>query len=263
MAKAKRKMAKRKAAKSRSAKAKSRRSKKAAPRRQADKSIHAVRFPNESKSYRTARNRLLEAEIGLRREVERVAALRRKLPLGGEIPLDYEFEEMDGDGATRRVRLSELFDDKDTLVIYSYMYSPSMESPCPSCTSILDALDGSDIHINQRVSLAVVAKSPIGRIEDFAQRRGWTELRLLSSEGNTYNHDYQGENDEGSQRPALNVFVRRDGKVHHMFCTELMFAPTDKGQNPRHVDMIWPLWNMFDFTPDGRGGTWQPKLSYG
>jgi len=254
--------AKRKAAKSRSAKAKTKRTKKTASRHQADKSLHAVRFPNESKSYRTARNRLLEAEIGLRREVERVAALRRKLPLGGEIPIDYEFEEMDGDGATRRVRLSELFGDKDTLVIYSYMYSPSMEKPCPSCTSILDALDGSDIHINQRVSLAVVAKSPIGRIEDFAQRRGWTELRLLSSEGTTYNHDYQGENEEGSQRPALNVFVRRDDKVHHMFCTELMFAPTDKGQNPRHVDMIWPLWNMFDFTPNGRGGTWQPKLSY-
>lgn len=249
-------------AKTRRKSAKSRRTKKAAPRAKSAKSLHAVRFPNESKSYRTARNKLLEAEVGLRREVERVAALRRKLPLGGEIPLDYEFEEMSSDGTTRRVRLSELFGDKDTLVVYSYMYSPSMEKPCPSCTSILDALDGSDLHINQRVSLAVVAKSPIARIEDFARRRGWTDLRLLSSEGTTYNRDYQGENEEGSQRPALNVFVRRNGKVHHMFCTELMFAPADKGQNPRHVDMIWPLWNMFDFTPDGRGGTWQPKLSY-
>src|ERR1044071_1425491 len=97
--------AKRNAAKSRKTKPKSRRSKKAAPRPRSN-AFHAVQFPNESKSYRAARNRLLEAEIGLRREVERVAALRRKLPLGGEIPVDYEFEEMNSDGATRRVRLS-------------------------------------------------------------------------------------------------------------------------------------------------------------
>jgi predicted dithiol-disulfide oxidoreductase (DUF899 family) len=138
-----------------------------------------------------------------------------------------------------------------------------MEKPCPSCTSILDALDGSNVHITQRVSLAVVAKSPIARIHEVARSRSWTGLRLLSSAGTTYNHDYQGESAEGSQRPALNVFVRRNGKVHHIYCTELMFAPVDKGQNPRHVDSIWPLWNMFDFTPDGRGATWQPKLSYG
>jgi len=63
--------------------------------------------------------------------------------------------------------------------------------------------------------------------------------------------------------PALNVFVRRNGKVHHIYCTELLFAPEDKGQDARHVDSIWPLWNMFDFTPDARGASWHPKLSYG
>ena len=234
---------------------------KASPRKAA-KALHNVRFPNESAAYRSARNRLLEAEIALRRDTERVAALRRKLPAGGSVPVDYTFQELGSDGAARPVHLSELFGDKDTLVLYSYMYSPSMEKPCPSCTSILDALDGSSIHIAQRVNLAVVAKSPIMRIHEIARSRGWTNLRLLSSGDTTYNHDYQGENAEGAQRPALNVFVRRNGKIHHIYCTELMFAPTDKGQNPRHVDSIWPLWNMFDFTPEGRGATWQPKLSY-
>jgi predicted dithiol-disulfide oxidoreductase (DUF899 family) len=241
---------------------KSRRVKKALPRKVA-KALHNVRFPDESSSYRSARNRLLNAEIALRRETERVAALRRKLPAGGVVPVDYTFDELGSDGAPRQVRMSELFGDKDTLVLYSYMYSPSMEKPCPSCTSILDALDGSSPHITQRVNLAVVAKSPIARIHEVARSRGWTNLRLLSSTGTTYNQDYHGENAEGSQTPALNVFVRRNGKVHHVYCTELMFAPADKGQNPRHVDSIWPLWNMFDFTPDGRGASWQPKLSYG
>src|SRR5262249_15096288 len=63
--------------------------------------------------------------------------------------------------------------------------------------------------------------------------------------------------------PALNGFVRRNGKVHHIYCTELLFAHEDKGQDARHVDSIWPLWNMFDFTPDGPGANWHPKLSYG
>ena len=220
-------------------------------------------FPNESRAYRGARDGLLRAEIDLRRGIERVAALRRKLPAGGAVPVDYAFEEMAADGTVRQVHLSELFGDKDTLCVYSYMYSPAMEKPCPSCTSILDGLDGAAPHIGQRVSLAVVAKSPIARIQDIVRARGWSNLRLLSSAANSYNRDYHGENEKGSQMPALNVFVRRNGKVHHFYCTELLFAPEDKGQNDRHVDLIWPLWNMFDFTPDGRGATWQPKLSYG
>ncbi|HVV62823.1 MAG TPA: DUF899 family protein [Pseudolabrys sp.] len=223
-----------------------------------------VRFPNERGDYRRKRNALLKAEMALRRQVEKVAALRRNLPAGGVVPEDYLFEENAAGlfDSAKKTRLSELFGDKDTLVIYSYMYGPAMEKPCPSCTSILDALDASAGHITQRVSLAVVAKSPIARIRDFARSRGWSRLRFLSSAGNTYNRDYRGETEDGKQLPALNVFVRRGRKIHHYYCTELLFAPTEKGQGPRHVDMIWPIWNMFDYTPDGRGGTWQPKLSY-
>ena len=92
---------------------------------------------------------------------------------------------------------------------------------------------------------------------------GWRNLRLLSSFGNTYNRDYHGENAAGSQLPALNVFTRRGGKIHHAYCTELLFAPGDPGQNGRHVDAIWPLWNLLDYTPDGRGADWYPKLAYG
>ena len=231
--------------------------------------IHNNRFPGESDAYRSARNELLQAEIDLRRNVEAVAALRRKLPLGGKVPQDYVFDEGSPDientsTPAHQTRMSELFSPgKDTLALYSYMYGPAMAAPCTSCTSMLDSLNGAAPHITQRVNLAVVAKSPIERIRTFARERHWRNFRLLSSAGNTYNRDYFGENEKGDQIPSLNIFVRRDGAIHHFFHSELMFAKADPGQNPRHIDMIWPLWNLLDFTPDGRGENWYPKLSYG
>ncbi|HXL85699.1 MAG TPA: DUF899 family protein [Gemmatimonadaceae bacterium] len=227
---------------------------------------HEVRFPGESPSYRAARNRLLDAEIELRRAIESVAAQRRTLPLGGETPENYTFQELVGvDGAEeqRTVRISELFArGMNSLIIYSFMYGPEMARPCPLCTSILDAVNGEAPHVVQRTNLAIVAKSPIKRIREFAAERGWRNLRLLSSEGTTYNRDYQGENSAGDQMPALNVFVRRGEKIYHTYSTELLFAPSEPGQDGRHVDAIWPLWNLFDFTPEGRGEKWSPKLSY-
>ncbi|MGH8688325.1 MAG: DUF899 family protein [Burkholderiales bacterium] len=216
-------------------------------------------FPNETKPYRTARNRLLRAEAALRRQVEKVAALRRKLPAGGKAPQDYLYEEGDPPHA---VRLSQLFGKHDTLAVYSFMYGPKMAAACPMCTAMLDSLDGAAPHVAQRASLVVVARSPIARILEHARARGWRNLRLLSSAGNTYNADYHGENAGGEQLPMLNVFVRRRGAVRHYYATELLFGKPEKGQNPRHVDTIWPLWNLLDFTPEGRGRDWYPDLSY-
>lgn len=222
-------------------------------------SHHTVRFPNESDAYRDARDELLTAEIALKRQIEEVAAQRRRLPLGGEVPEDYEFDEVGGGS----VRLSQLFaDGKDTLMLYSFMYGPEMKAPCVMCTSILDALDGESPHVVQRVNFAVVAKSPAERIEQFARPRGWRNLRLLSSSRNTYNHDYQGEDAKGAQMPSMNVFVRRDGRIHHFWHSELLFSAWERGEDGRHVDLIWPLWNMFDMTPDGRGTHWYPRLRY-
>jgi predicted dithiol-disulfide oxidoreductase (DUF899 family) len=224
-------------------------------------SKHSVRFPGESENYRAARDELLNAEIQLRRDIEAVAVKRRNLPLGGKVE-DYVFEQTSGN-RMQQVRLSELFTEgKDTLIAYSFMYGPKMTQPCVSCTSILDALDGEAPHVIQRINLAVVAKSPIARIMEFATGRGWRNLRLLSSAGNTYNHDYHAESPEGDQWPALNVFVRRDGATHHFYNTELLYVPVEPGQDGRHVDLIWPLWNLFDLTPDGRGEKWYPRLSY-
>ena len=161
------------------------------------------------------------------------------------------------------VRLSELFaDEKNTLIIYSFMFGPKMERARPSCTSILDGLDGETPHVTQRVNFAVVAKSPIEQIMNFAESRGWRNLRLLSSANNTYNRDYHGEDADEDQIPALNVFVKRDGAMYHFYNTELLYAPSEPGRDSRHVDSIWPLWNLFDETPEGRGQDWNPKLVY-
>lgn len=215
-----------------------------------------MQFPNEDRKYRAAREKLLKAEMALRRQVEAVAALRRKLPAGGGVPEDYEF-----DGEQGPVRLSQLFRNGSTLVAYSFMYGPAMAKACPMCTAMLDGLNGNARHVAERTNLVVIAKSPLARIVEHARSRGWSNLRLLSSERNSYNRDYGGETADGSQMPMLNVFVKRRS-VRHFYGTELLYAPAEKGQNARHVDAIWPLWNLLDFTPEGRGRDWYPKLEY-
>ena len=242
--------------------------------------LHTVRFPAESVEYRRARDELLEAEIDLRRHTEAVAAKRRALPLGGAVPEDYCFEEAADRGG--EVRFSELFETgKDTLVVYSFMFPrypgdtrsgpagdtgklPLAETPCASCTSILDSLDGAAAHLDQRLNLVVVAKSDPQRIRTFARERGWRNLRLLSSRNNDYNRDYQAENTDGAQIPILNVFVRDREELRHAWATELMFAPRDEGEDARHVDSIWPVWSVLDMTPEGRGTQSAfPQLRYG
>jgi len=215
-------------------------------------------FPGETAKYRAARNRLLKEEVKLRREIERVAAKRRTLPLGGALPEDYVF-----DSANGTLKLSELFESgKDTLLVYNFMFGPQMAEPCPYCSSILDSVDGAAPHVTDRVNLAIVAKSPIERVLAFARERGWRHLRLLSSAANTYNRDYHGESHAGDQLPMMNVFTRRRGRVYHRWATEMFFAPPDPGQDPRHVDLIWPAWNLLDMTPEGRAAKWGPKLRY-
>ena len=192
--------------------------------------------------------------------MEAVARLRRSLPRGGCVPQDYEFEEWGG-SVKRRTKLSELFSPgKDSLVVYSFMYGPTAEPACPMCTSFLDGLDRYALHVTQRVNLVVVARSPIERVRAWAEKRGWSRLRLLSSSGNRYNADYFAEDPEGGQMPACNVFTRTDDGIFHSWAAELLYAPA-RG-HPRHVDLLWPIWSFFDLTPEGRG-SWLPQLTYG
>jgi predicted dithiol-disulfide oxidoreductase (DUF899 family) len=224
-----------------------------------------ISFPGESAEYRIARDRLLEQEIELRRATEAVAEARRALPPGGEVPEDFVFQEAGPGGSAVDVRLSELFaPGQDALALYSFMFPRALDEdlPCPSCTQFLDSFDGVAEHFTQRVSLAVVAKTPLPRLLAHARQRGWRRMRLLSSAGNDYNRTYHGEDADGSQLPIMNVFRRDGGLVRHFWGSELLYAPAEPGQDPRHGDTIDPLWNLFDYTPEGRATDWYPDLSY-
>jgi predicted dithiol-disulfide oxidoreductase (DUF899 family) len=240
-----------------------------------------VALPGESREYRAARDRLLEREIELRRAMEAVAALRRELPPGGPVETDYVFDGEGADGAPADVRLSELFEPgKDSLAIYSFMFPrdagdqtpgppdgdtarlPLAEGPCPSCTALLDQLDGAAEHARQHLNFVVVAKAPLPRVLTFASERGWHRLRLLSSARNTYNADYLAETPDGAQMTMLTVF-RRDGDViRHFWSSELLYAPSDPGEEPRHVGTLEPLWNLLDLTPEGRPADWHEQFGY-
>jgi predicted dithiol-disulfide oxidoreductase (DUF899 family) len=237
-------------------------------------------FPGESPEYRVARDRLLGREVELRRTLEAVAGERRALPPGGVVPGDYVFRSADR-GPSIEVRLSELFaSGKDSLIVYNMMFprhagddrpGPTgcrtaqlalADSPCPSCTSLIDQLEGAAEHVAPRANLVIVAKAPADHLADFVEERGWRRLRFLSSARNTYNRDYHGENEDGSQMPMLNVFHRDGDTIRHFWGAELLFAPTDPNQDPRHVGTIEPLWNLFDLIPEGRGVDWDEQLDY-
>ncbi|SDG24719.1 DUF899 family protein [Paraburkholderia phenazinium] len=220
--------------------------------------VSARRFPGENARYREARNALLAEEIELRRHIERVAALRRALPPGGQVPQDYRFE-----GEHGPVTLSEMFGAHDTLVTYNWMYGPRTERSCPMCTSCLSALDGEMADILQRVAFAVIARSPIERLVAFKEERGWRHLRVYSSGGNSFNRDYSDEDPDGEDNSTFNVFTRSGGVLRHFWGTEMGPETADPGQDPRGAPDIMPLWTVLDMTPGGRGTDWYPRLEYG
>jgi predicted dithiol-disulfide oxidoreductase (DUF899 family) len=216
-----------------------------------------VRIPNESAEYRAARRALLAEEIELRRHIERVAAQRRALPPGGPVVGDYRFQGEDGP-----TDFAGLFGDKQTLAIYSYMFGPERERPCPMCTNTLGAWEGNAADIGQRISLAVVARSPIERLIAWKKERGWRDLRLFSDLNDAYSRDYFGLLPNGSEIPAFNVFTRRDGTIRHFWSGEMADVTADPGQDPRGAPDPAPLWMVLDATPEGRGMDWYPKLDY-
>ena len=209
-------------------------------------------FPAESDEYRAARAVLFDKEIALRRAIEDVAQARRALPPGGPVPEDYVFHECDEARVTRDVRMTDLFGDLMTLVVYSYMFGPDSD-PCPMCTPLLDGLNGVEDHVRQRLSLVVVAESSPQRLWEWRRRRGWQRLRLVSSAGTTYNRDYHGKTAEGHDTTMLNMFHRNPEGIRHFWGTEMAHGPEDPGQHHRGLDMVNPVFNLLDMTPEGRG----------
>ena len=203
-----------------------------------------LRYPNESRQYREARDALLREEQELIDKVKSVAARRRTLPAGGELKQDYVFERANDGKVGQTVKFSELFEDKSTLLLYSFMFGPNWDNPCPSCTSLVDGFDRTWYQVTRNAAFVAIAKAPAARINAWARRRGWSQIALVSGAGSSYQADYkcQGHSDD-MQWPVMHVFRKQDGKILHFWGTE---------SNMNHVDTVWPYWNLMDFTPEGR-----------
>ena len=212
-------------------------------------------YPNESHAYREARQQLLAEEIELRRQIERVASARRSLPPGGEVTRPYTFL-----GQTGPQTLVDLFGDKNTLVVYNFMFGPQRSVPCPVCTSFMATWEAKLADIEQRVSLVFVARSPLERLLAYRQSRGWVHLPFFSDPTGDFTRDYVSPED--GDAPGLTVFTRRDGTPRHFWSGEMNPAMADPGQDPRGAPDPDPLWLLLDLTPEGRGTSWYPRLSY-
>jgi predicted dithiol-disulfide oxidoreductase (DUF899 family) len=216
----------------------------------------------ESEAYRKARTELLEAEIALKDQCERVAALRRKLPVETEVE-DYILEEgpaeLEKEGPFNKVRLSGLFADvSKPLVVYQFMYGAAQKKPCPMCTLWIDGFNGVAHHLRQRVNFAIIAQVGIGELREWGRQRGWHKLRLASSAGSNFKTDLHYQDADGKQDAGISVFVRSpEGSVKHFYSG----AAIMKEKINRGIDLLSPVWNIFDLTPEGRGD-WNAKLNY-
>jgi len=202
------------------------------------------RYPNESSQYREARNALLEDERALVEKVKSLAAKRRGLPIGGRLQEEYEFEWANDGKVGKKVSFSALFGNRSTLLLYSFMYGPGWDNPCPSCTSLVDGFDRSSYQVSQNAAFVAIAKAPADKINAWAKQREWSQIDLVSGHGCRYQADYRCQGDSDDQQwPVMHVFKKVDGKVFHFWGTELQ---------GNHVDTVWPYWNLMDFTPEGR-----------
>ncbi len=212
------------------------------------------RYPNESSEYREARDLLLKDEQALIDKVKAVAARRRSLPPGGQLKEDYVFQWANDGKVGTNVKFSELFGDKNTLLLYSFMYGPNWDKPCPSCTSLVDGFDRSSYQVTRHAAFVAIAKAPAERINAWARQRGWSQIPLVSGSKSTYQADYkcQGDSDD-MQWPVMHVFRRRHGTILHFWGTESM---------TNHLDTVWAYWNLMDFTPEGRPDISTPPQTF-
>ena len=213
-------------------------------------------FPGESPDYAQAREALLAEEIELRRHIQRVASERRALP-PGPVADNYRFLDKDGND----LGLIDLFGEHDTLFTYFWMYGPERERPCPMCTSFVGSLDLPAPDIDQRLALAIVGRSPVERQLAFARERGWTHLKFYQTVGEEFGRDVHAVTDDG-EGAAVTVWRREGDEVRLFWAAEGGAETADPGFDPHLAPDPTPLWNILDWTPEGRGADWYPSLDY-
>ena len=211
------------------------------------------RYPNESPEYRTARDKLLEEEKALVEKVKLVAEKRRQLPPGGKLKEDYTFQWAIDGKVGQEVKFSELFGDKQTLLLYNFMYGPSWDNPCPSCTSLMDGFDRTAYQVTQNAAFCGIAKAPAENINKWAKTRGWSQIDLVSGYGTTYQADYKCQGDgEDMQWPILHVFKKQDGEIFPFWAIAPARVPMGMPsavENPMVVAALRPSWTAHRLAP--------------
>ena len=213
------------------------------------------RYPNESQEYRDAREALLQEEQELVDKVRAVAAKRRQLPRGGRLKEDYTFQWANDGKVGQAVKFSDLFGEKNTLLLYSFMFGPNWDKPCTSCTSLMDGFDRSSYQVTRDAAFVAIAKAPAERINAWARERQWSQIALVSGFQSRFQAHYkcQSDDDDDMQFPVMHAFMKRDGAIFHFWATETM---------NNHVDTVWPYWNLMDFTPEGRPNILTPPQKF-
>ena len=218
----------------------------------------------EPADYAAGREELRLAELELMRHRERVAEMRRKLPLGATVQ-DYVFQEgprnLDaGDEPVTSVRLSDLFSGPGrSLVVYHFMYGKKQATPCPMCTLWIDGFNGVAHHLAQNVDFAIAAAADVPTLRAHARNRGWGNVRLLSCGPSSFKYDLGSEDEDGVQDSTVSVFSRQgDGSIRHVYSAHPRMAD-DIDQ--RGIDLLCPVWHILDLTAEGRDDWWA-ELSY-
>ncbi len=207
------------------------------------------------------RKELVKKEKELTRARDALNAARRRLPMV-QIDKDYLFEGPDGE-----VSLLTLFDGRRQLIVYHFMFEPSWDEGCPSCSFVADNI-GHLSHLHARnTSLAMVSRAPLDKIERYKNRMGWT-VPWYSSYGSDFNYDFHvtidrargaieynyqdvtklGEDWEGweGDMPGTSVFLREGDAIFHSYSS---YA--------RGLDLLLGTYNDLDLTPLGRQEDWE------
>ena len=213
-----------------------------------------LNYSNESAEYRAARNALLDEEIALRAQIEAVAAKRRALPLGGEVREDHVFERIGKTSMPEKVRLSELFGPHDTLVLYSFMYGPERELPCPGCTHLLDDRPARGLGAPTRLETPFAVVD--GR-QQLRRRLLWRHVQLFKGDARAASR--AGRRELGRNNiQRLQKEERRD-QTFLGLGDELCPAGAQTAPSRRRYGR--PLWGLLDMTPEGRDDFF-PKVNY-
>jgi predicted dithiol-disulfide oxidoreductase (DUF899 family) len=233
---------------------------------------HKIGTRNE---WRTARLELLRAEKELTRRSDELAQRRQELPWV-RIDKEYRFETDEGSAS-----LVDLFKGRSQLLVYHFMFGPDYSAGCPSCSAIADGFNGFVVHLaNHDVTLCAVSRAPLGKLQAYKQRMGWTfpwassfrgdfnadfSVRFTEDEqqreaGIEYNYRREPAWRGGSpgstafaamsgtdaatytrERPGMSAFVLQDGAVYHTYST---YA--------RGLDSLWGMYQWLDRAPKGR-----------